>query len=102
MRNRLELQSELVDLLGSKNVYFQPSTNIKLTYPCVIYELQKFDDRFANDSRYITYQVYQITHVYQRYQNNLQEKFRERFQFIEFNNSSKIDGLYQDVYTLYY
>ena len=102
MRDRLELQSELVDLLGSKNVYFQPSTNIKLSYPCIVYELKKFDDRFANDSRYHINKVYQITHVYQRYQNNLQDKLRDSFDFIEFNSSSKIDGLYQDVYTLYY
>lgn len=102
MSDRIKLQSELVDLLGSKNVYFQPSTNIKLSYPCIVYELKKFDDRFANDARYNTNRVYQITHVYQRYQNNLQDKLRDSFHFIEFNSSSKIDGLYQDVYTLYY
>ena len=102
MRDRLELQSKLVDLLGSKNVYFQPSTNIKLSYPCIVYELKNFDDRFANDARYNTNRVYQINHVYQRYQNNLQEKSRERFQSIAFNNSSTLDGLYKDGYTLYY
>jgi len=33
MGTRLELQNLLENILGSRNVYFQPPENLKLNYP---------------------------------------------------------------------
>lgn len=99
--DRLALQEALVEILGVSNVYFQPSTNVKLQYPCIVYELKSIDGGFANDKRYITHRGYQITHIYQHYQNNLQDKMIEKFDYISFITSNKVDGLYQDIYTIY-
>lgn len=49
---RLELHEKLVDILGEKNVYFQPPENIKLSYPCIIYELDDFNFKYANNEKY--------------------------------------------------
>ena len=38
MDRRLELQSELEKILGSRNVYYQPLPSLKLQYPCIVYE----------------------------------------------------------------
>ena len=38
-KDRLILHDELITLLGSSNVYFQPPTSIKMNYPCIIYKL---------------------------------------------------------------
>lgn len=52
MDKRLELHEKLVEILGEKNVYFQPPENVKLSYPCIIYELDDFDFKYANDKKY--------------------------------------------------
>lgn len=34
---RIELQQIFEDILGSRNVYFQPPSNVRLKYPCIVY-----------------------------------------------------------------
>lgn len=36
-KRRFDLQYLFEDLLGSKNVYFQPPSNVKLKYPAIVY-----------------------------------------------------------------
>lgn len=61
MSNRTELQTLLENLLGSRNVYFQPPSSIKLNYPCIIYKLAKIDSKFANDKPYSSSKRYTLT-----------------------------------------
>ena len=35
------------------NVYFQPPTNIKLEYPCIVYKRDFADTEFADDNPYM-------------------------------------------------
>ena len=37
MASRLNLQDKLEEVLGSKQVYFQPPESLKLKYPCIVY-----------------------------------------------------------------
>ena len=52
-RPRTELQSLLESVIGSRNVYFQPPSSMKLTYPCIVYSRSKIDPRFADNKAYI-------------------------------------------------
>lgn len=52
------------EILGSKNVYFQPPGNIRLEYPCILYSLSELDRQFADNAPYrnaIAYSVIFIT-----------------------------------------
>lgn len=60
MDRRLELHQILTDVLGSKNVYFQPPASVKLVYPCIIYRYETGDTQFADDLPYIFVRKYQI------------------------------------------
>jgi hypothetical protein len=60
MGRRLELHQILTDVLGSKNVYFQPPASVKLVYPCIIYRYETGDTQFADDLPYIFVRKYQI------------------------------------------
>lgn len=102
MRTRLELHEELVELLGSRNVYFQPATNTEIKYPCIVYKLTGHDNKYADNKRYVSYAQYSITHIYQKYSHNLQDKMLDNFEFISDPIPGYMDGLYQDMYTLYY
>ena len=63
MRSRLRLHEELVNILGSRYVYFQPPESIKLNYPCIIYERYDISNTFADDDVYLDPRQYRITVV---------------------------------------
>ena len=51
MGNRLELHEILVDALGSRNVYYQPPENIKITYPAIVYSKTDIWKNKADDKK---------------------------------------------------
>lgn len=61
MRNREELQTIFEDILGSRNVYFQPPPDIQMQYPAIVYARKKLNSIFANNAVYITTPVYDVT-----------------------------------------
>lgn len=52
MSSRLDLQNKLEDLLGNRNVYYNPPENLVMKYPCIRYSKQGIDTRYANDKKY--------------------------------------------------
>ena len=52
MHRRLELQTMLERLLGSRNVYFQPPTSVKMQYPAIVYSRYRIDNAHADDDVY--------------------------------------------------
>lgn len=64
MGSRLNLQKKLEDVLGSKNVYFQPPPSFKMDYPCIVYERARYNTDFANNMPYKIDKVYYATVIY--------------------------------------
>lgn len=60
MASRIELQSLLEDILGSRQVYYQPPESIKMRYPAIVYSLSKVENRPANDSAYLQSRAYDV------------------------------------------
>lgn len=58
---RVELQKQFEEILGSRNVYFQPPESIKLKYPCIVYERSTFNTMYADDRPYRVTQRYEVT-----------------------------------------
>ncbi len=61
MPSRLELQTLLEEILGSRNVYFQPPESVKMKYPAIVYGLEDIKNTFANDRVYLSKRKYLIT-----------------------------------------
>lgn len=61
MANRLDLQTELEELLGSRNVYFQPPASVRINYPAIVYTRSDIDNTFADDSVYMQSHFYEVT-----------------------------------------
>lgn len=57
------LQALLETVLGSKNVYFQPPDSSKMRYPCIVYQLDTVDTRYADNRDYVKYKRYQLTYI---------------------------------------
>ena len=63
MGSRLELQQKLEDILGTRNVYFQPPPSLKMKYPCFVYEKARLNTQFADNDPYKIDKVYYITYI---------------------------------------
>ena len=60
MANRLDLQTLLEDILGSRNVYFQPPESVKINYPAIVYGLDDIKNTHADDIVYLSYNRYWV------------------------------------------
>lgn len=102
MAARLELHEKLCEVLGSKDVYYQPPESIKLRYPCIIYERSKTNIRYADNNIYNTVKSYDLTVVYKNADSDLHDRILASFRMIQHDRSFKNDNLYHDVFKLYY
>lgn len=56
----LKLATILENILGSKNVYYQPPPNVEMKYPCIVFKLSSGDSQFADNKPYIYTDRYSI------------------------------------------
>ena len=101
MGTRLELHEALVEILGSRNVYYQPPETLKLVYPCIIYKRSTPSVKFANDLPYIYNQRYSVTIIDKNPDSPILEKMN-RLPHCSFDRHFTSDNLNHDIYNLYY
>lgn len=101
---RRELQTKLETILGSKNVYFQPPSNIKLKYPCFIYERSTPYTLKADDINYLTRGHYSVTFISTDVEKcmAMMTKMLDSFDHISVEREFISEDLNHDVYNLYY
>lgn len=99
--NRLKLHAELVTILGSENVYFQPPENVKIKYPAIIYSREDLQDQFANDDIYNRKVRYQIKSIDSNPINDTIEKL-SKMRYCSFDRHYNSDNLNHDIFTIFY
>ena len=59
----LDLSAKLNAIMAEVNgkVYFQPPPDLVMTYPCLVYELEDVDIKFADNGPYSLFDRYQVT-----------------------------------------
>ena len=77
MAPRLELQSILTELLGSKQVYFQPPPTVQMAYPCIVYRRDYELSRFADDTPYKHDKRYLVTVIDRNPDSGIPDKIAE-------------------------
>ena len=60
-QRRLELHELLAELLGSRNVYYQPPESVRMKYPAIKYSRDDIQNTFANNNVYMQQYAYEIT-----------------------------------------
>ena len=101
MDSRVEFQVKLEQLLGTRNVYFQPPENVKIKYPAIIYSRTRIDARFANNNGYKLDHAYQVIYVH----SNPDDSFIDTlalFPTARFQREYTANNLYHDVFIIYY
>lgn len=101
MASRLELQTLLEKLLGSRNVYYQPPESIKMAYPAIRYAKTKIDSKYADDIKYSKMRCYEIIVIDSNPDNNVIDEILE-LPYSNFDRHYKADNLNHDVITLYF
>lgn len=99
---RLQLHEELCEILGSRNVYFQPSGTTRMKYPCIRYSRDRGMHIRADNKTYIYRQAYQLIYIDTDPDNDIVDKLIEHFSEISFNRNYTADNLNHDVLILYY
>lgn len=102
MGTRLELHEELVKMLGSKNVYFQPPESVKFTYPCIIYNLSDIYKDRADNLAYNTTRRYSVMFITKDPDDDLIDKFVQDFKYCRFDRYYTSDNLNHYTYDLFY
>lgn len=102
MGSRLDLQTELEAVLGSRNVYFQPPETLKINYPAIIYNLSGIKTEQANNKKYLLHKRYTVTLVHSDPDNVIQDDILTKFTYISYDRSFETDNLYHYVYDLFY
>lgn len=101
MASRLNLQTELETILGSRNVYYQPPESVKMKYPAIVYSRKNIDNVFADDSVYTQNHAYELTVIDQNPDSEIVMKV-SKLPACTFDRNYTADNLNHDVFRLYY
>lgn len=101
MASRLELQTLLEELLGSKNVYYQPPESLKMKYDAIRYSLSTIDIKSADDTNYMKTRCYNVIVISRKPDPEVINKL------LDLSNCSigrfyVAENLYHYTFTLYY
>lgn len=100
MANRADLQTELEELLGSRNVYCDPPESVKMKYPAIRYSRSKIVNTFANNSVYRQKKRYDVVVIYDDPDSDLPDRVA-CLPMCAHDNHYVADNLHHDTYTLY-
>lgn len=101
MSDRLNLQTELETILGSRNVYFQPPSSVRMQYPAIVYSRKDIEKRSANDGVYQKLPSYEVILIDKNPDSKFVDEILE-FPYCSFDRHYESDNLNHDVFTLYY
>ena len=101
MSDRLNLQTELETILGSRNVYFQPPSSVRMQYPAIVYSRKDIEKRSANNGVYQKLPSYEVILIDKNPDSKFVDKILE-LPYCSFDRHYESDNLNHDVFTLYY
>lgn len=103
MKTWSDLQAMLQELMGeSVKVWYQPPENLKLKYPCVIFELSNAVSNYADNNPYLVNKRYTVTLITKTADNHdLLDKILG-LPLCTFDREFINENLVHDVFTLYF
>lgn len=90
----------IADPAGTE-VYFQPPENKQLVYPCIVYELEDVNIRFADNGPYSLFDRYQVTLIRHDPDSDLIRKILS-LPHSSFSRHFATSGLNHDVFVIYH
>lgn len=100
MATRQQLQAALETAFGT-NVYFQPPSNLSLSYPCIVYSRVRAEKRPADNRPYMRYDRYSVVYISKTFAEEVPDTMFDTFECVTHDRDYKTDGLYHQVFTIY-
>lgn len=101
MGTRLELQTMLESLLGSRNVYYNPPATLTMKYPCIRYSLGGIQTTSANNAKYSKMKRYEGIVISKESDPEVVDKILD-LQYTSLSTPYKADNLNHYPFTIYY
>lgn len=101
MANRTDLQTLLEDILGSRNVYYNPPESVKMNYDAIRYKRKTINSIFANNFVYTQNNCYELIAIYRDPDSELPIKL-SRLPKCSHDRQYVVNNLIHDVFTLYF
>ena len=101
MASRLKLQTMLEELLGSRNVYFQPPSSVKMSYPAIVYSRKLIDNEHADNTVYKQSFAYDLTIIDKNPDSDISMKI-SKLPKCRFDRHYVSDNLNHYIFTLYF
>ena len=101
MQHRLEFHEILCEILGSRNVYFQPPASIAIQYPCILYMIKSKKPEFANDFKYQLRDCYDVIYVDRDPDSDVPDRISD-LELSAFDRHYIADNLHHSVYSVYF
>lgn len=104
MDHKQELQKTLEAIKGIDKVYYKPTVNTKMEYPCIKFDRSGRPSEFANNKRYIVHDQFTIIYISRASQKDILSVIEqiEEIPFVIFDRHYVADGLEHYVYTKTY
>ena len=96
---RLELHELLAELLGSRNVYYQPPESVRMKYPAIKYSRDDIQNTFANNNVYMQQYAYEITVIDEDPDSEIVDKI-SKLPTARFERHYTSDDLNHDIYKI--
>ena len=101
MADRLELQSLLEELLGSRNVYYMPPESVKMQYDAIRYTKQNIVKDYASDGVYSMRDYYELIVIARKPDHPVIKKLLA-LPYCSYIRHYVADNLNHDVLSIYY
>jgi hypothetical protein len=99
MGSRQDLNTLL--LTFSDNVYFQPPPSVQMKYPCIVYNRDRVNTKFADDKPYSHVKRYSVTVIDSNPDSEIPDKIA-KLPMCSFDRFFTADNLNHDVFQLFF
>lgn len=99
---RIELNKKFRKIPGVKAVYFQPPADVKIQYPCIIYNRDAGYTRYADDKLYYHKRRYTVTVIDPDPDTDIPDTLLKTFSLCSPDRDFISGNLNHYVFTLYY
>ena len=95
------LQAKFEEILGSRNVYYNPPTSVRMNYPAIVFSRSRIEKKSANNSAYVQSHRYEVT-VIDRDPDCKYISAVLSLPMCTFDRHFVSDNLHHNTFTLYY
>lgn len=99
--NRSNFDAMLRRVSEIPNIYFQPPSNIRMQYPCIVYKRETINNRVSDNSVYNQHVYYQVTVIDQKPNSIYTDRISKIVNSRHIRNF-ETEGLNHDIFRIYY